>query len=73
MSGFKPGDKVWAFLGERLVNFSVKEILPCGRLLGENEKENYCMFESNCYSNPKNAINGMKIYLKALNQMKQYI
>lgn len=72
-SGFKPGETVWVFLGETLVSFQVKEVLPCGRLLGENKDESFCMWESSCYSNPKNAINGMKIYLKALDQMKRYI
>ena len=66
MRAYKPGDILYSFLGEKLVEFKMIAYLNDDVIIGETDDGNLTLFEKFCYSKRHNAIVGMHIYLKSL-------
>ena len=63
---FEPGEILYAFMGEKLCEFTMTTYEDETRLSGSNNDERYCFYEESCYRTKEEALEGMKKFCSVL-------
>ncbi len=65
----KPGDILYAFMGEKLCEFTMIAYEDELRVSGSNDDERYCFYEESCYRTKNEALEGMGRFCAVLKDM----
>jgi hypothetical protein len=66
MIEFNPGEILYTFLGEHLIEFRLINHIDELRICGEDNDCTYTFFKKDCYNEKQRAINGMFKFLTGL-------